>query len=897
MMSMIGNSSKPTDRMENNNTINGHANGGFHSKQSGLDINSSSSNSSNNSDRGISSSASLNPKRLCFLLSNSCTGKPQGSQSSSMNCYCLVFAAAVVAMIMFIMPYYFHGLTTNTFSSFYFDSLFSNDQLQNVNDLDDQSSEVNHRVYDTEYNEKDFQGDNALEKITIQSKSSQNPTTDAEYATDKLIFIIGTTRDAVIQTSIHIQDATKISFPRVSSIENTISKETTIKLLELTASILNATRGDLHYKHSALPTKIRMKLQALAQSIASIGFSSTPSTNHPYLVIGLPPPALLILPSLFSLFHSSTFILSTLHGVDVAFDTSMISIAQHIGPYMVDESKIDKVCSDRRDNKATQLDSDGKTQKVPSCNILEIPILRSAILWSQILDLALLYVDSLQLIENEKVFLLGLDQAQSTGKIISDLTKAFPDIVSESSVEGQKQDSGKDKIDLTIITKNSWYRSKRLHKFLVNDVVQLLSETALKRFGYKELPPLVSSPDIPFAPISPPIDAGTCKVIEKFRDDKDDDHPYAYCLPSLIIAGAQKAGTDELAVWLNFSPFFRRLDGGPETHFFDCVGRGEGKERSSCYRARNPSMVYKQTALSTEKAGDKKHFFRWSVVREKSFYVSDIWARYATLGHLDYSGYNRIKRLVIFEKSPSYMDLADPHDIIHLLPSVKLVFLIRNPVDRVYSGYWQSCLSDTYDMNDSMLKNLKGNKRKCSVERFTQLTNNWIARNINGDKFVDDEDLEQIEIEDFDRAVRYGEYSRHLKKWLDVFPNEQILLFFSDHFKFFPQAIVHAIEEYVGNTGVRHHYYEPTFKDGFYVLGDFSKATHPSHHGSMDPKAKELLENYYAKWNKELHEMIKASDPETGLMRGINMMLESPKEYLHGKTIRLPKWISDEDEA
>ena len=46
------------------------------------------------------------------------------------------------------------------------------------------------------------------------------------------------------------------------------------------------------------------------------------------------------------------------------------------------------------------------------------------------------------------------------------------------------------------------------------------------------------------------------------------------CCVDVWVVGVQKASTDELAVWLNFNVYSRRLDGGVEIHYFDCVGRG-----------------------------------------------------------------------------------------------------------------------------------------------------------------------------------------------------------------------------------------------------------------------------------------------------------------------------------
>ena len=73
------------------------------------------------------------------------------------------------------------------------------------------------------------------------------------------------------------------------------------------------------------------------------------------------------------------------------------------------------------------------------------------------------------------------------------------------------------------------------------------------------------------------VDAGSCwqDVTKPLQDYQKDSltFPVGHCLPTFLVVGVQKGGTDELAVWLNFNVYQRRLDGGVELHFFDCVGR------------------------------------------------------------------------------------------------------------------------------------------------------------------------------------------------------------------------------------------------------------------------------------------------------------------------------------
>lgn len=107
-------------------------------------------------------------------------------------------------------------------------------------------------------------------------------------------------------------------------------------------------------------------------------------------------------------------------------------------------------------------------------------------------------------------------------------------------------------------------------------------------------------------------------------------------LPSFIIAGAQKCGTTSLHRYLAQHRDVYLPAKPQETHFFDL---------------------------------------------EENYQRGVSW-------YLDCFRGNQGNR-VIGETSPLYMYLEQVPERIHqLLPNVKLIFLLRNPVDRAYSQYW-----------------------------------------------------------------------------------------------------------------------------------------------------------------------------------------------------------------
>jgi hypothetical protein len=173
-------------------------------------------------------------------------------------------------------------------------------------------------------------------------------------------------------------------------------------------------------------------------------------------------------------------------------------------------------------------------------------------------------------------------------------------------------------------------------------------------------------------------------------------------------------------------------------------------------------------------------------------------------------------KAVVFEKSPSYIDLADPRDVARLLPRAKMVFLTRDPVPRLLSAYFQYC-----EGSDQMVRPAGDN---CTIEEFErlamQLTNTdsaFVGHNERHFAFI--------------RAAKYGKYEEFLSKWLHVFWTEdssirdkQFLCIDADHFRVHPKAVLYAIESFVGIHGSRHFEYNPKMKDGYYVYGYTSKA-------------------------------------------------------------------------
>lgn len=193
-------------------------------------------------------------------------------------------------------------------------------------------------------------------------------------------------------------------------------------------------------------------------------------------------------------------------------------------------------------------------------------------------------------------------------------------------------------------------------------------------------------------------------------------------LPNFLVIGAQRSGTSSLYHWIVQHPSVLRSK-RKEVHFFDFnVERGE-----QWYRAHFPLQ------LTMQRAGRK---------------------RPATTG----------------EATPNYLfDPAVPARVHALLPHVRLIAVLRNPVDRAISHYRHAVsegrehlsLPDAIDAEDERMA-LGGE----AAWAFSYVTR--------------------------------GHYARQLRHWLTCFDEEQLLILLSDDLFRDPRTVVSSTFQFLG---------------------------------------------------------------------------------------------------
>ena len=155
--------------------------------------------------------------------------------------------------------------------------------------------------------------------------------------------------------------------------------------------------------------------------------------------------------------------------------------------------------------------------------------------------------------------------------------------------------------------------------------------------------------------------------------------------------------------------------------------------------------------------------------------------------------------------------------IVDLLPKVKIIALLRNPVDRAYSNYYLGTRDGVEKMSfeDAIATEIKEleEDRSLSLNRYNQ-TRSYIVK---------------------------GFYAEQIGIWLKLFPKEQVLLLASEDFAREPSKIMNQIFQFLKL---------PPFD-----IKDFEK-TNLGKYAPMKDDTRRTLVDYFRPHNEKLYRMI-----------------------------------------
>jgi hypothetical protein len=251
----------------------------------------------------------------------------------------------------------------------------------------------------------------------------------------------------------------------------------------------------------------------------------------------------------------------------------------------------------------------------------------------------------------------------------------------------------------------------------------------------------------------------------------------ARALPDFIIVGAQRAGTTSVYNYLNQHPCVAAAL-TKEVHFFD-VNFDKGL---AWYRAFFPSHLRK------------------------------------------YAIQSRRGRCITGEASPYY--LFHPHvprRVSEVLADVKLIVLLRNPVDRAFSHYHHE---------------LRGGRERLSFEAAIAGESERLQGEV--ERIHMNEDYHSFKHQCFTYLAR-GVYVDQLRTWMNYFPREQLLILKSEDVYAHPASAMTQVSAFLNL---------PEWESGQF------RKYHAQAYPKIDPKTRALLADYFAPYNQQLYELL-----------------------------------------
>jgi hypothetical protein len=249
-------------------------------------------------------------------------------------------------------------------------------------------------------------------------------------------------------------------------------------------------------------------------------------------------------------------------------------------------------------------------------------------------------------------------------------------------------------------------------------------------------------------------------------------------LPDFLIIGAQKCGTtslyNNLTRHLNVRPAFVK-----EVRYFN----NHFDKGINWYKAHYPSILYK-------------------------FLINKL------NGHDFITG----------EGEPSYLpNPIVPQRVFDLIPEVKLIVMLRNPVDRAYSHYNHR---------------LHNGREKLSFEEVVKLDKEKLK---NGWENLETGDYKRLGTMHYSYLPR-GIYINQLKIWMDIFPKEQFLIIKAEDFFSDTATIFNKVLEFLNLP----------YSD----LVTFKKSNTGKYKKKMSATMRQDLINYFYPFNQRLYEYL-----------------------------------------
>ncbi|XP_064601112.1 carbohydrate sulfotransferase 15-like [Liolophura sinensis] len=292
------------------------------------------------------------------------------------------------------------------------------------------------------------------------------------------------------------------------------------------------------------------------------------------------------------------------------------------------------------------------------------------------------------------------------------------------------------------------------------------------------------------------------------------------CLPYFFVAGFPKCGTTDL---------YRRLELHPQIQP-PCAKEPHWWSRHRFAKGGSLLTYLKCFQVAAERISESNNYT--TVVKEPRHQItmdcsaSTLW---------DHSNWRYIPQNNLTFDEPTVTNI---HSIHHLLPNAKMIVIMRNPTDRLYSDYlyFQAGLS--------------AEKFHEKVNQSIALLNTCFRKRTERACLYDSSITRKLEV-----RLHIGVYSVYIEDWLQLYPRDQFLFLRTEGYGANVTESIVSIFKFL----------ELDIPDGSQLQSIEEKpnantrSKKNTNLGEMLPETRALLEKFYSPWNKRLTKLLNDS--------------------------------------
>ncbi|KAK3606996.1 hypothetical protein CHS0354_011864 [Potamilus streckersoni] len=290
------------------------------------------------------------------------------------------------------------------------------------------------------------------------------------------------------------------------------------------------------------------------------------------------------------------------------------------------------------------------------------------------------------------------------------------------------------------------------------------------------------------------------------------------CLPYFFIAGFPKCGSTDLWKRLSYHPEIVTLH-PKESSFFD--GRRFHLDHAWTFEDFIDTFQKDAEVIRKNSTYNKSEtlLFHKLITGEASVNtaaMNDLWYKLPENSGL---------------KEPRY---TNANYLRHLIPQVRLIFIMRDPTERLWSEYVYSARANCFqasseDFHELMLE---------SISRFQNCLQNYSEKSC----------VYNFTIDTFKGRLRTGLYVMHIMDWLRVFPRDQVLFIRTEEYEIDIPYTLKRIFKFldIGSPP----------DDIFKQMVECERQNVQTFKGNISTKTKILLDNFYKPYNYRLSNLL-----------------------------------------